>query len=493
MRIFVAGIATETNSFSPIFIGLDDFKASLYAKPYTHPETPTLCTAALVDLRKRSLEEGFTLIEGTTSWADPGGMIAKQCFESLRDEILKQVKTAHQEKPLDGVCLCLHGAMIAQSYDDPEGDLIEKIRQIVGNKTIIAASLDPHSHLTPKRFKNADILCAFKEFPHTDFVETGENTVNLLLRSIRGEIKPKMALFDCKMIDIFPSSRQPMRNFVDKMVTTEQSQKVLSLSLIHGFMAGDSPWMGTKMIAICDDSADQAKHYAQKFGQKVIDMRGQSMPDILPLNKAIKATLNATQSSAKPVVITDVWDNPGGGVAGDSTIILQALLDKATTHHNLNIAVGTIWDPIAVQHCFKAGEGACIPLRFGAKSAPHTGQPIDGMVMVKKLNQTASQSFGSYQVPMGASALIEIDGVNVILNSTRAQAFEPDLFNDMGINPQQCDVLAIKSTNHFYAGFSKICDHIIYCEAGSPYPNNPKTTEYKNAPKNIWPIVQNPW
>ena len=494
MRIFVAGIATETNSFSPIFIGMDDFKASLYAKPYQHPETPTLCTAALVVLRKRAKAEKFTLIEGTTCWADPGGLIAKNCYETLRDEILTQLKAAHLNAPLDGVVLCLHGAMIAQGYDDPEGDLIQRIRQIVGKQTIIGASLDPHSHLTDLRFEHADILCAFKEFPHTDFVDIGEQVVDLVIRSIKGEITPKMAMFDCKMIDVFPSSRQPMRQFVDDMIKSQQQNKdILSLSLIHGFMAGDSPWLGTKMIAICDDNIDKAQQLVQEFGQKIINIRGKCMPQILPALKAVQQCFMQAALSDKPVVITDVWDNPGGGVAGDSTIILQTLLDQKPQNKNLRIAIGTIWDPMAVKHCFTAGEGARIPLRFGAKSALHTGAPMDKLVVVKKLHQTATQSFGDYQVPMGASALIEFDGIKVILNTTRAQAFEPDLFNIMGIDPVECDILAIKSTNHFYAGFQKIADHIIYCEAGKPYPNDPKNTDYKKAPKNLWPMIDNPW
>ena len=493
MRIFVAGIATETNSFSPIFVGLDDFKASLYAAPYQHPETPTLCTAALVELRKRADLKDITLIEGTTCWADPGGLISKHCYETLRDEILNQVKDAIKHEPLDGVVLCLHGAMIAQGYEDPEGDLIEKIRQLVGDKTIIGASLDPHSHLTDKRFKFANLLCAFKEFPHTDFVQTGEKIVDLVIRTIKGEINPKMAQFDCKMIDVFPSSHQPMRQFVDDMISAEQQQDVLNLSLIHGFMAGDSPWMGTKMIATYDDNMQRAKQLAEDFGQKIIKIRGQSMPKTVSEDIAAETSFALAVDNKTPVIIADVWDNPGGGVAGDGTIILQSLLNQLAAYQNIKISVGTIWDPIAVKHCFKAGEGALVPLRFGAKSAPFTGQPIDKIVRVKRLNSNAEQTFGRSVVPMGASALIEFDGVQVILNSTRAQAFEPSLFENMGINPTSQDILVIKSTNHFYAGFKNISDQIIYCDAGKPYPNAPKETNYKHAPKNIWPIIDNPW
>src|ERR1700722_9626703 len=111
--------------------------------------------------------------------------------------------------------------MVAQGYDDCEGDLLERLRAIVGKQAWIGCELDPHSHLTKKRVANADILAAFQEFPHTDFYERGEHVVDLALRALRGEIRPVMAAFDCRMIDVFPTSRQPMRGFVDRMKALE--------------------------------------------------------------------------------------------------------------------------------------------------------------------------------------------------------------------------------------------------------------------------------
>ncbi|HWV00670.1 MAG TPA: M81 family metallopeptidase, partial [Devosia sp.] len=145
MRVFVAGIGTEVNTFSPVFIGLDNFKRTLYALPGQHDDRPTLVTSPLIHARKHAAAGEFELIEGTVTWTDPGGLINGQAYETIRDEILGQLRAA---LPVDGVALCLHGAMVAQGYDDPEGDLIARIRQIAGPRCIIAAGLDPHSHLT---------------------------------------------------------------------------------------------------------------------------------------------------------------------------------------------------------------------------------------------------------------------------------------------------------------------------------------------------------
>jgi microcystin degradation protein MlrC len=170
-------------------------------------------------------------------------------------------------------------------------------------------------------------------------------------------------------------------------------------------------------------------------------------------------------------------------------VVLAELIARGAT----DVAVGTIWDPIAVQICFAAGEGAEIQLRFGAKSAPDTGSPIDKRVTVKKLVRDAEMRFGESFAPFGDAAWINFDGIDVILNSTRAQSFDPSLYSALGIDPKSRKILLIKSTNHFYDSFSKIASEIIYCSAGKPYPNRPAETNYRKARKDIWPMVENPW
>ncbi|MHA6689819.1 M81 family metallopeptidase [Devosia sp. A449] len=484
MRVFTAALATETNTFSPIAVDKRAFEASLYAKPGEHPATPTLCTAPITVGREVCAREGWTLIEGSASWADPAGLLARATYEELRDEILGQLREA---MPVDGVVLGLHGAMVAQGYDDPEGDLLSRIRDIVGPDILVCAELDPHSHLTAKRVAAANFFVVFKEFPHTDFVDRARDLWAIAVRALKGEIAPVMSVFDCRMIDVFPTSKQPMRGFVDQLMALEQSEPgLLSLSVIHGFMAGDVPEMGTKMIAVTDGDAAKGAALAERLGRELFAMRGTFMVKQVDEKQAVDAAVAAPTG---PVVIADVWDNPGGGTAGDATVILAELIVRGIT----DVAVGTIWDPIAVQICFAAGEGAEIPLRFGAKSAPETGDPIDKLVTVKRLVANAEMRFGESFAPFGDAAWISFDGIDVILNSTRAQSFDPSLFSALGIDPKSRKILLIKSTNHFYDSFSKIASEIIYCAAGKPYPNTPATTNYRKARRDIWPMVENPW
>jgi microcystin degradation protein MlrC len=221
VRVFTAALATETNTFSPIAIDKRAFEASLHARPGEHPVTPTLCTAPITVGREVCAREGWTLIEGSASWADPAGLVARATYEELRDEILDQLRAA---MPVDGVVLGLHGAMVAQGYDDPEGDLLARVRDIVGPDVLVCAELDPHSHLTAKRVAATNFFVVFKEFPHIDFVDRARDLWSIAVRALKKEITPVMSVFDCRMIDVFPTSKQPMRGFVDKLYALEKSE-----------------------------------------------------------------------------------------------------------------------------------------------------------------------------------------------------------------------------------------------------------------------------
>src|ERR1043165_1216089 len=175
MRLFTGTLATETNTFSPLPTSIESYRESVFLRPGEHPtDAPRMCTAPLFVARRRAQAEGFTLIEGSCFAASPAGTTNQADYEFMRDEILAQLKAA---MPVDGVLLGLHGAMVAYGYDDVEGDILERIRAIVGKKCVIGVELDPHCHLTLKRVQLADVIICYKEFPHTDVVERAEEVL----------------------------------------------------------------------------------------------------------------------------------------------------------------------------------------------------------------------------------------------------------------------------------------------------------------------------
>jgi microcystin degradation protein MlrC len=481
-RVFLGSIATETNTFSPLRTDILDFKESFYAPPGQHPKTPTLCSAIYPAARARAAELNWQIVEGTASWAEPGGVVNQHTWEFLRDQLLAELRAA---MPVDIVLLGLHGAMVSQGCLDCEGELLAAVREIVGTTAIIGATFDPHSHLSERRTANANLITVFKEFPHTDFVEVAENLVDLVQRASLKDINPVISTFDCKMIEVLPTSREPMRSFVDKIKALEGHDPILSISVIHGFMAGDVPDLGSRIVVVTNDNAVEGDRLAAKLGAELFSMRGKTRPEFLTARDAFD---KAEASTASPVVIADVWDNPGGGVPGDSTILLREMLRRKIK----NAALATIWDPIAVRICFSAGEGAEFRLRFGAKMSEFAGEPLDADVIVKRTMRDAAQSFGQSVVPLGDAVWIEVSGIDVILNSVRSQVFNPDVFSNFGIDPTKRKTLVVKSTNHFQDAFSRISNDILYAAVDGPYPSNPETNEYRNLVRNIWPRVENP-
>ena len=479
MRMFAASIGTETNTFAPIPTALESFHESFYAPPGEHPDDPKLCTAPLWVARRRAKAKGWTLVEGSCSFAEPAGLVSREAYETLRDEVLAQLRAA---MPLDAVVLGLHGAMVADGYDDCEGDLIEQVRGIVGPAVPIGVELDPHCHMTRKRVANATLIICFKEFPHTDFVARGEEVVDLTLRAARGEIKPVMSLVDCRMIGSFPTTMEPMRGFVDKISALEGKDGVLSISLAHGFPYADVPEMGARVLVVTDDRRAAGDTLARALADEFFGMRGRTQPDYQTPDGAIDIALQESGT----VVVADPSDNPGGGAPGDSTMILRRLIERKVT----NVAVAPIWDPIAVHMCFMAGVGGNLRLRFGGKTAPTSGQPIDALVKVTRLQRDATQTFVDATVPLGDCAAIEFDGISVVLITKRTQALGSDLLTGMGVEIKGRKMVVVKSTNHFHAAFAPFASRVLYCDAGGPIPRDHRQVPYTRVQRPIWPLEE---
>src|ERR1019366_6965221 len=277
MLIFSATIATETNTFSPMPTSLDAYKECVFLRPGKHPtDTPVMCTAPLWVARRRAAADGFSLIEGSCFAASPAGTTNRADYEMMRDEILGQVKAA---LPLDGVLLGLHGAMVAHGYDDTEGDVIERVRALVGADCVIGVELDPHCHLTLKRVRLSDIIILYKEFPHTDVVERAEELLTLVLQTIRKQVKPVMSMYDCRQISSYPTTLPLMRAFVDRIKAMEGKDGILSISVCLCFPYADVAEITGRMLVVADGDKAKADRVATALGEEFVSMRGKTMPD----------------------------------------------------------------------------------------------------------------------------------------------------------------------------------------------------------------------
>lgn len=452
MRIFTGGLGTETNSFSPLPTGRRGFEEYLRLPAGMPPPEPQEATGAPWAVRRHVARDGGTAIYGPVSYAMPAGPTVRRVYEDLRDELLAALRAA---LPVDIVAYSLHGAMIAEGYDDCEGDLLARTRAIVGPDVAVGALLDLHCHVSAQMTENADALVLFKEYPHTDFVERGAELLELLLRTARREIRPHMAVHDCRMIDLFHTTREPMQSFVRDMQAREGRDGVLSLSAAHGFPWGDAADMGTKMLVVTDGRPELGARLAADFGARLFAMRGKAQKAPMAIAAALDQAL---QANATPIVIADTADNAGGGAPSDSTFVLQALLERGVS----DAAFGPLWDPVAAGVAMDAGEGAVLDLRIGGKMGRTSGPPLDLRVTVTGICRGALQSYGVSREPLGDCVAVRTGGVDIVLNTLRTQAFGPELFANVGIDPASRRIVVVKSTHHFHAGFSPFAADVLY-------------------------------
>ena len=213
-RVFIACLATETNSFSPIPTGMSAFRESMlyFGEATAHP--PELFSAPLHVWRRRGEAAGFEIAESLCAFAQPGGLVPREVYELLRDRIISDLKAA---MPVDLVLLNLHGAMIAVGYEDCEGDLLGRVRELTGPGVVIGAELDLHANLSAAMLRHATFLVSYKEYPHTDIAERAEEVFVIGKAAMEGRCSPVMAATDCRMIGQWRTSAPPIDAFVARV------------------------------------------------------------------------------------------------------------------------------------------------------------------------------------------------------------------------------------------------------------------------------------
>jgi microcystin degradation protein MlrC len=479
MRVFSGALATETNTFAPMPTGLASFRDRGYYAAGQHPDELSFFAAPLWAARQRGKALGWDLVEGMVAAAQPSGTTTRVAYETLRDELLADLRSA---LPVDMVVLGLHGAMVADGYDDCEGDLLARVRQLVGPKVVVGAELDPHNHLTPAMLANADLLIAFKEYPHTDVLERAYELVDLCAAQVEGRVHPVAASVDCEMIVTMHTTQEPARGFVDRIKALEGKDGILSISVSHGFAWGDTPHMGTQVLVYANGDVAKAAQLARRLADELIALREDlavTMPDI---DRALDMAL---AFEGGPVVMADGADNPGGGAAGDSTFILRRMLERGIG----NACIGPIWDPVATRIAFDAGVGARLRLRIGGKIGPLSGDSVDALCTVKAIvPQMTMTGLAGTPLAMGDSVLVETAGVQIVLNSVRNQAMGTDLFTQLGCDLAAKKIIVVKSSQHFRASFSMVARHVIYVGAPGVVSSDLKSLPYKKIRRPKWPI-----
>ncbi|HZZ36202.1 MAG TPA: M81 family metallopeptidase [Caulobacteraceae bacterium] len=481
MRIFTASLSTETNTFSAIPTGWSCFEEAGIERGAGITRDGT---GGLMHLwGEMAAADGHEVVHSVAASAQPAGPTVRAVYESLRDEILE---VAAREQPFDVALLFLHGAMVADGYDDCEGDLLGRLRAVLGPETVIGVELDLHCHLTAAMLENANAIITFKEYPHIDAGKRARELFRLCVDAAAGQTRPAMALFDCRMVNMFPTTFGPMAGFVAEMKDQEGRDGVLSLSLGHGFPWGDTADSGVRMLAVVDGDPAKAAEVARSFGQRFWSLRHAVTAPGHTIDEAFDAAASAPPGL---VVIADKADNTGGGAPGDSTFVLRRAVERGLT----DIAIGPLWDPIAVRFCQDAGVGARIALRIGGKAGPASGDPVDLTVTVRGLSERHVQRGLGAPSILGRAAWVACEGVHVVLVERRAQAFSPDLFTNIGIPLEEMRIAVVKSTAHFRAGFDPIAAMTLTTVGPGTLLEDYGAIPYERRDPNYWPRVEDPF
>lgn len=459
MKVLVAGFKHETNSFAPDMADWSAFERGELLPAASCGdamiENISRINVSLTGFLRAATARGWEILPSLWCGAVPSSYVTAAAFETICETILADVR----QGGFDAIYLDMHGAAMAETADDADGELLRRIRDVVGESLPIVASLDLHANVTFAMLRLADGLVSYRTYPHVDYVETGALAAELLERRLR-----------CGQREPFASHRLPFLIPVSVQSTTaEPARSVYSmlpdldarygtvLSFCMGFPASDfeecAPMLwgyGTHVQAALDELVAVAAEPA----------RWKS--DIYLPAAAIAQALHRTAVTGKPVIIADTQDNPGAGGTASTTGMLHALLGaRAGQIHPGKIAIGLICDKVAAAAAFQAGIGASIELDLGTAVATYDGlsdPPVRGRFVVRALNDGQITFKGpkmtGFVTTLGKTACLEIDGILIVVTSAKIGAQDRELFRALGVVPEEMRIVVVKSSNHFRADFA---------------------------------------
>ncbi len=476
LSIYCATLGTETNSFSSIPTGRAAFEAFGVHNGILQDLPVTPITAIMHGWTHMAKADGHRMICGLSAFAAPAGPTVRLVYEQFRDTIVADFVATG---PHDLVLLNLHGAMVAQGFDDCEGDLLGRLRDIAGRQVRVAALLDLHCHLTDAMLAAADLLVTYKEYPHTDIFARAKEVYDLGCAAAEGRLRPVMAVQDLPIVNNWVTVNEPMRGFVDRMTRLEVPP-IASVSFAHGFPWGDVPPGVARTLVVADADLAAAQALADELADRLWEMREATAYRSASIDEALDLV-----GEPGLTVIADAADNTGGGAPGDSTFIARRAIERGVR----GIAIGPLWDPGSVECCFNAEVGATIDLRVGGKTSAASGAPLDVRALVRGLSEDLRQASPYGEVSLGRAAWIEVDGLHLILGSVRIQGFSPDFLSKLGCDVASLSAVVVKSISHFRAGFDPVAARTVSVRGPGALDHDFTALAYRHRSNTYWPRV----
>ena len=470
-RIVYGGFQHETNTFAP---DKADWRAFQLGGGWPgivsgQDVWPAIAGANIpaAGFVQAAQDAGDTVIPTTWCAASPSAHVTKDAYEKIAGMILDGIKAA---LPVDAVYLDLHGAMVTEHFDDGEGELLRRVRELIGPDVPLFGTLDLHANVTRQMLTQADALVSYRTYPHVDMADTGRRAYALLGKRLASGKRPVLAMRPLKFL--IPicwqcTDIQPARGLYDLLETIEKD--ALHVSFATGFPAADFNECAPVVWAYGHDQAS-ADAAADKLATAVNDAEAAFAGKLHTPDEAVQYAMQAAKSAARPIVIADAQDNPGAGSNSDTTGMLRALLRNGVER----AAIGLIVDPAAVEKIHAVGAGKTIHIAIGGNAGLPDDQPFEGEFFIEHVSDGKFDATGPYyhgfRLDVGPAACLRLDGVRVVVSSHKVQMADQAMFRFAGIEPTEQDILVVKSAVHFRADFTPIAEEIIVAAAPGSMP-----------------------
>ncbi|MBB6093431.1 microcystin degradation protein MlrC [Povalibacter uvarum] len=477
MRIAVGGFQHETNTFAPQPATLADFIAPDAWPGLTRgPELLdavrgiNLPAAGFID---EAHAGGHTIVPLTWCSATPSGRVTREAYEHVAQLLIDDLRA---QRHLDAVYLDLHGAMVAEHIDDGDGELLRRIRSLVGPELPVIASLDFHANVSEQMLEQASALVAYRTYPHVDMAATGERAMRCLAR-IRGNAVVRSMRQPPFLIPLTSQCTliEPLASIFEE-VAREENPSAYSLNFTPGFPAADVAECGPSIFGYGSEPARLADA-VERITERVIQCEHEFALEVFSIDDVLREVSRAPAPRGRPLILADTQDNPGGGGTASTTSLLKALIERRVSR----VLAGVICDPQAAGRAHEAGIGATIELEVGAFFGDSGGvageTPIRDRFTVAALGDGRFVATGPFylgsRMELGPMALLRTGDVFIVVASRKQQAADQAMFRHLGAEPAEFSVLALKSSVHFRADFGPIASRVLVVEAPGPNTADP--------------------
>ncbi len=485
MNIAVGSIMHESNTFSSVPTNIEAFKRTQYLVGEDllkyHSGKKTELGGMLKVLKKNKVY----ILPTISAVAMPSGVVTRQTYSDLKDRVVGSIQRNRDK--LDGVLLALHGAMVIDGLEDAEGDLLREIREVLPDNVPLAATLDMHALLSETMIENVDFLTGYRTHPHFDQFEVGCKAAALMLEIIKDKPRLTKAFIKLPMLGPGETNDGPRNELVAELEKMDADCRVMTGSFFLGYPWDDISIAGNSVLVVTNDDQVLAEKYARALADKFWCLRHQFPLDLYSVEEAVRIGM---ESSEGPTVICEMGESLMGGSSGDVVTTVRYLIE----HGIKEVAVAVIVDPEAANQAAEAGVGATVRMRIGGKLFKTNNPPLPFEGKVKLITENVveydSMSAG-YETAMGKMAVVEGQGIEVVLAEKPGKTGGPIFLEKLGIDPKKKKFIVLKQSIGPLTRYREVAENVLLVDTPGWCKRQLCPEDYKKVPRPIFPLDPN--